>query len=338
MAVSDEQRARLRQVKLAALARDRDAATAADATPLPVGADGAALASPGTVEVLTEDPGPAALSAALLVAARAGAGRLILYVDDLAGDLARWASLFALEVEVREVRGATSVPTVPAPAPEEPGPVDSPELRRLIEGVGADVVVEHGVVTGEVLGLEVARLVVWPVELGGDGEVHLEAGVGRFDRDAAAAMHGEEAPTEALTRAVGVVRAHRFDGAPTHPLSLLARERWLRAAVIAAPGSVGAASLEPVATTAVRSSVREAAPAAAVGPDPAGSPLLVVCAVGAALSLVPVAADTRAARAPGARLVLAVPSRDHLPSLDTLARMLREPADVVEVPVPWGAA
>ncbi|MFZ4516894.1 MAG: hypothetical protein ACOYOP_00780 [Microthrixaceae bacterium] len=342
MAVTDEQRARLRQVKLAALARDRqehgavDGVTS-DATPLPVGADGAALLRAGTVEVLTEDPGPAALAAALLVAARSGAARLVLYVDDLAGDLARWAAPFSFDVEVREVRGATSVPAEPTPVPGEPEPADDPDLRRLITGAGADVVVEHGVVTGEVLGLEVARLVVWPAEVGGDDAVHLEAGVGRFDRDAAAAMHGEEAPTEALARAVGVVRAHRYDGAPTHPLSLLARDRWLRSAVLAAPASVGAAVLEPVSTTAVRNSVREAAPAAAVGTDAAGNPMLVVCAVGASLSLVPVAADTRAARAPHARLVLAVPARDHLPALDTLAGLLREPAEVLEVPVPWGA-
>lgn len=336
MAVTDEQRARLRQVKLAALVRDRDAAAAAGATPLVVGADGAALATSGTVEVLTEDPGPSALAAALVVAARAGADRLVLYVDDLAGDVARWASLFALEVEVREVRGATSVVAEPTPPAVEPEPADDPTLRRLIEEAGADVVVEHGVVTGEVLGLEVARLVVWPAELGGDGAVHLEAGVGRFDRDATAAMHGEEAPTTALARAVGTVRDHRFPGAPTHPLSLLARERWLRVALMAAPATVGAAVLEPVATTLARSSVREASPAAAVGVDTHGRPLLVVCSVGAALSLVPVAADTREARAPGARLVLAVPQRDRLPVLDRLAGMLRAPAEVHGVPVPWG--
>jgi hypothetical protein len=93
----------------------------------------------------------------------------------------------------------------------------------------------------------------------------------------------------------------------------------------------------------VRSSVRDPSPAAAVGTDHDGGELVVVCGIGADLDLVPVAADTRALHAPGARLVLALPARDRLPTTERLAALVREPDGVaptalVSVPEPWGVA
>ena len=109
-----------------------------------------------------------------------------------------------------------------------------------------------------------------------------------------------------------MVRDQRRGGV-THPLALLARERWLRSELVADPSLVGAAALRAVETTVERESVREPSPAAALGTDADGRPVLVVCSVGVDLDLVPVAADTRALHDPGARLVLAVPARDRLP-------------------------
>jgi hypothetical protein len=71
---------------------------------------------------------------------------------------------------------------------------------------------------------------------------------------------------------------------------------------------------------------------------PDGAPVVVVVTAGVDLSRVPVAADVRALHAPGARLVLAAPARDLLPSVSRLAALLVEPAEVVAVPAPWGAA
>ncbi|HNH37020.1 MAG TPA: hypothetical protein PK912_01140, partial [Microthrixaceae bacterium] len=62
---------------------------------------------------------------------------------------------------------------------------------------------------------------------------------------------------------------------------------------------------------------------------------VVVCSTGADLAFVPVAADTRAWVDPSARLVLAVPERDRIPTLDRLAAALVSPAEVVAVPAPW---
>lgn len=311
------------------------------------------MASPGTTaaalvggvaHVLVEDTSPAALAGALAWALRRDATGLVLLADPdpALGVLARQGSYLSLPVEVREVRGPGSAPVDPAPLPEVLPGAASDDLLDPMRLEGLEIVVEQGIVRGEVLGLEVARVVVWPEELGGDGALHLEAGVGRFDRDAAAAVHQGESPSAALARAVETVRRHRHPGAPTHPLSLLARERWLRAALVADPASIGATELVPVETTVERDNVRDPSPAAALGHDGSG-PLVVVCGIGADLDLVPVAADTRALHSPGARLVLAVPRRDVLPITEQLAALVAgpegaPPAEVVAVPEPWGAA
>ena len=99
-------------------------------------------------------------------------------------------------------RAATLHPVEPEPLPAGAAaarPARSSWRPRIV-GAGADVVVEHGVVTGEVLGLEVARVVEH------DGGVRLEVGVGRHDREAFALLHGEVPTAEALAAVVGAVR------------------------------------------------------------------------------------------------------------------------------------
>lgn len=337
MAVGEDQRQALRAAKLAALIRAAGDSTVDASMIEPAGAAASAVVLGPTAHLLTEQSGPGAISGALLWADRRNTPAVRVYVDDLAGDLARWAALFDADVEVRQVTGATSVPaTAEPPTTGTPGAVaDDPALRAELQAAGLDVVEEHGVVTGEVRGLEVARLVVWPASTGGDDAVHIEAGVGRFDRDATAAMHDGESPEATLRRAIELVESHRTARTPTHPLASMARERWLRHAVLADPARVGASELEPIATTVLRTSVREPSPAAAFGRRGDGTELVVVCSVGADLSLVPVAADTRAQVAPDAELVLVVPGRDRLPSTERLAAMARGRVELRSVPVPW---
>jgi hypothetical protein len=332
--LSDEQRARLLRVKLAGLVRDL---TGRDSDPVPIGGNVAVVVA-DTAYVLTETAAPAALAGALAWTLRQGAARLVLLVDDLAGTLARMAGSFRLPVDVRTVQGATSVSTGPDPLPAQLEGAATDALLGQLAAEGLEVVTEDGIVRGEVLGLEVARLVVWPTELGGDGELHLEAGVGRFDRDAVAAMHQGEDPSDTLARSVALVREQRRPGGSGHPLALMARERWLRSEILADPTLVGATELQPVQTTVRRDSVRESSPAAAFGVAADGRPLVVVCSTGVDLGLVPVAADTRALSDPSARLVLALPARDRLPSTVELAALLVEPAEVLAVPEPWVAA
>ncbi len=261
-------------------------------------------------------------------------------MDDDAGLLARWAGYLEVggaPVLVRRVDGASSRSAEPAPLPARPESPQVPEgLLEVLERSGVDVVVEHGEVRGEVLGLEVARLVRWPVEVGGDGELHLEAGVGRFDRDAVAAARPDEAPEDALARTVEQVRVHRYPGAPVHPVQLLSRERWLRSMVVADPTLVGASELAPVGMTTAPTGLKDVHPAAAAGTDADGGPVLVVCSTGVDLALVPLAADTRAWLDPTARLVLALPARDHHSATVTLMGLLRDPAELVDLTPGWG--
>jgi hypothetical protein len=73
----------------------------------------------------------------------------------------------------------------------------------------------------------------------------------------------------------------------------------------------------------------------AVGVDDDGGAVVVACSVGIDLDLVPFAADARGAVGlDDARLLLAVPERDDHPVTRALATRLRQPAEVVPVPVP----
>jgi hypothetical protein len=72
-------------------------------------------------------------------------------------------------------------------------------------------------------------------------------------------------------------------------------------------------------------------PSPATGLDTAGRPLVVVCSVGVDLDLVPAAADARLADGRGARLLLALTSRDAHPVTLALAAALADPAEIVTV-------
>lgn len=336
MSVDPEQRDRLRRAKLAALARDALGVIAEPTTAGPL----TVLVSGDHAVALVEVGGADALAAALVWSHRHGARRLTVLADGGASTLARLAAYFTLDdssVEVRAVVGTDLVDVEADPLPAaSPEPEGVAALTDVLVDAGVDVVVEHGVVRGEVLGLEVARLVEWPTSLGGDGELHLEVGVGRFDRDATAAARPDESPAESLRRAVELVRRHRHTGAGTHPLQVLARERWLRSTVIADPPLVGAASLRAVGMTTEPGGLKDTHPAAALGVDASGAPVLVVCSTGVDLSFVPSAADTRAQLAPEARLVLALAAQDQHPATTTLIGRLRQPAELVTVVPGWG--
>jgi hypothetical protein len=275
----------------------------------------------------------ATLGRALAWANQAGATSLDLVVDDAAGVLARRAAQFRLPIAVwwarsRELHAIEPEPLAPPAAPD-PRAVD---LAPLLRSAGADVVVEDGVVKGEVLGLEVARVVV-------DGEdAHIEVGVGRHDREAFAMVHGDLPAPDALAKVVAAAREHRRAGPVDHPLRRLVQERWLRELVLAEPGIAGASSLERIEVPVARDSVKDVIPAAAAGVDDAGHPVVVVCSVGIDIDLVPTAADARLRHDRSARLVLVVPERDDHPVTRAIASLLHDPADVIALPGDWRAA
>ncbi|MEL7208457.1 MAG: hypothetical protein AAGK32_09555 [Actinomycetota bacterium] len=248
-----------------------------------------------------------------------------------AAALARRAAEFASTPTVWTVDERTLVPAVPAPSPTDTVPAPSTaEFVLMLESAGVDVVVEHGVVTGEVDGLEIARVLV-----DDQGAATIEVGVGRHDREAFAMIHGERPVPEALAEVAATVARHRSRGAEGHPLNRLAPSRRLRTRVLADPALAGATVLVPVPPALPRDDLREDVPAAALGETDDGEPVVVVCSVGIDLDLVPEAADVRATRSPAARLRLLVPARDAHERTRRLAAALGDPAEVLTVHDDW---
>lgn len=264
---------------------------------------------------------------------------------EVAGVLARRARLWAAPPTVWKVAGRGLLPAEPArlPVPVEP-PAAAREWIGVLREHGTEVVVEGGLITGEVLGLEVAR-VISDREGGG---WHVEVGVGRHDREATQELRPDEPLADALDRVVAVVRGLRVAGAARGPANTLARERWLRSVVVARPELVGAARLEAASPPVARRDLVRPAPAAAAGAGLDGTPVVAVCSVGVDPDLVPAAADVRdllhrSGALAGAhpegrtRLVLVVPKGDDYPVTRELAAGLAEPAEIVVVPRDWAS-
>jgi hypothetical protein len=288
---------------------------------------GAALVGDDGAWVLADAQPERSLGPALAVARRAEVtGRINLIVDDAAGLLARRASQFAEPPVIWFAAGTTLEQAEPEPLAPDPA-LDSrvAPFADVLTAAGADPVVEHGRLIGEVEGLEVARVVV-----DADGP-HLEVGVGRFDREAHALVSSDRPTAETLAGVVAFVRSHRrHDGEP-HPLKQLAADRWLRSRLLHDPGLVGADHLAPMSPTVEAPDLRTAWPSPATGIDTEGRPIVVVASVGVDLDLVPAAADARLADGRGARLVLAMAERDAHPVTRALAAALADPAEIVTV-------
>jgi hypothetical protein len=246
-----------------------------------------------------------------------------------AGVIARRAGQMAHPPGIWEVRGRELVAAAPAPtaAPEERlRECSEAELAELMSAYGVEPVLEHGVLRGEYLGLEVARVV--------SGK--LEVGVGRHDRAGRAYMRPEQSAGDALDEVVAAVKARRRPAAAAHPANTLARGRWLRSVVCSRPDIVGAAGLGPVSPPVPWFDLPEAGPAPCLGRSASdGAPLLAVCSVGVDVDLVPTAADARLAHCPGAELLLVVPAGDDVPILGEMAALLARPATIRTVPKDW---
>ena len=318
-------------VKLAALVRDH----AGEASVEPgVWPGGAALLRNGEAWVLAEERPDRAVGPSMAWARQRGAGAVHLLAESATGIMARRAGAFRQPPQVWYVEGRTLLPALTEPyPPAQRVPVELQSWRDLIVAGGADPVEEHGVLVGEVAGLEVCRAVVdeWT------GVSRLEVGVGAHDREAFQLMHGDVPTVESLARVVAVVAAQRGPNAVGHPLSRLGAERLLRSRVMANPGVVGASSLRPVDPPTPRVNLKDPVPCVALGDQPDGSPVVVVFSVGVDLDVVPYAADARGALGlDGARLVIAVPRRDAHAMTTWMAGELVVPADVIGLEPPGG--
>jgi hypothetical protein len=326
-ASDDAQRARLARLKVRAAAHHvldegtqlHDADLGARAAAVHDGA--------GAVVLVDSDDRHRGLGGAVAWAAKAGLdGDLHVVTEGDPAILARLAGHLARPPRIWRLVGTALHPVTAEPwrSPTPPTPADFDAIAPLVTA-GAELVVEDGIVRAEVLGLEVGRVVAGALEIG----------VGRFDREAAAVMEAVRGRDDLISGVVEVVRRYRHPRAEPHALNRLARERWLRADLVANPAPAGAVRLEPVEPTIARDNLTVTIAAPARGIDRDGAPVVVATTVGVDLDAVLVAADSRAAHDPGAALVVALPARDRYPALERLAAALAKPARLVAVDGAW---
>ena len=326
MGLEPERRRQLHAMKLRSLVGEHLSASVEDV----VGTDEGASAnlSDGSVAVLAEERAHRGLGNALALSVRSTSDDIYLFAAQEGSVLARRAALFSGPIEVFAGEKDSVSRAVPAPPLPPMKAVSAPELVEVLQQAGLEVVHEHGVTVGEVAGLEVARIV--SDEVG----TRIEVGVGAHDREAFALLHGAVPTPQAIEQVAGVVRSHRLPGAEPHPLNRLGAERWLRAHLLAQPEKIGLSELVAVAPPIQRTNLKEAVPAVAMGKSTSGE-VIVVCAVGIDLDLVPFAADARLLHNQDADLMVVVPERDEHQILRDLAERLVDSAKVVAVPDGW---
>jgi hypothetical protein len=276
------------------------------------------------------------LGPALMWALRKNATSLKLLLSERAGVLARIATHFDFAIEVFEL-DAAGVARAAAPKSAEKIEVSVADemYAEFIKSAGAEVVREHGVISGEVCGLEVCRVVraTSASDLDGAGESELEIGVGAHDRETFKLLHGRTATVESLRKVIAEVAARRAVGAQVHPLNQLARERMLRHYVCLSPQLVGAKSLQPAQPPIARTNLKDVVPCCAVGVSLTGEKMIVIFNVGVDPDVVSFGADARGQINASADLVFAMPTRDIVPAVEQIAQMLRRPARFVGVDV-----
>ncbi len=262
--------------------------------------------------------------------------------DDVAGDIARRADLVDFDITVWSAAGPAVEPAVARSALTPPElPLSHRRYASLISEAGARAIDDHGMLVAEVAGLEVARVVdVDEPSIAPDGSnasltngsstgAELAVGVGQADRELQDYIHGHLDDDANLRRAIAAVVQHRKPGSAVHPLSRVARQRWLRSILLDDPSLVGLDRLDPIIPLRPRTTVLGDEPSAA-----AGSGAIVVCSVGVDLDLLPEAADYRNRDDPHAELIVVVPERDRSLVAGRMAELI--PAlRMVSVPEPW---
>jgi hypothetical protein len=320
--VDESRHGRLVAMKLAALAHVHGGSDDLKATPFALGA----TAIDGRVGwVLLDDRQQRGLGPALAWAVRAGVDQLQLLAEEGTGTLARRAPAFRLPIEVWHVAERALLPAIAEPLPEPLAvPIDHEQFRALITEGGATPAIDHGVLVGEVRGLEVCRVVTDAIT----GDARLEVGIGQHDREAFQMLHGNIPTVDALAKVVAAVEPHRRPGADPHPLNRLGQSQALRARLIDDPALVGAVRVEARPSPLDRPNLKDPYPCVANASIDGRSETLVVSA-GVDLDLVPFATDARLATGEPTRIV--VPARDAVPVQRDIAALLKEPMLIVPV-------
>ena len=320
--VDESRRGRLLAMKLAALATHHGASDVLQSAPFALGA----TAIDGPVGwVFLDERQQRGLGPALAWAVRAGVDQLQILAEEGTGTLARRAAAFHLPIGVWHVAERVLLPAIAGPLPELlDAPTEHELFRRLITEGGATPAVDHGVLVGEVRGLEVCRVVTDAIT----GDARLEVGIGQHDREAFQMMHGNVPTVEALARVVAAVEPHRRHGADPHPLNRLGQAQLLRARLIDDPTLIGADRIEARPSPLDRPNLKDPYPCVANAVID-GRSVTVVVSAGVDLDLVPYATDARLATGDPTRIV--VPARDAVLVQSDIAALLNDPMLIVPV-------
>jgi hypothetical protein len=337
-ASTDDRHSRLLGIKLRALVSDH-LGRPVDAEPAGF-PSGAALCDGETAWVLVDGAAGRSLGPALAWSIRHDATALHLVVEHDSGLLARRARRLSYPVTVWFAQERSLLPAVAEPLAESSAAVvEHLELIEVIEAAGATANVEHGVVAGEVRGLEVCRVVDRPTvghfaELGDidvaaqmpvEG-VLLEVGVGATDREAFRMLHGDIPAPDALAAVVDAVLAHRSPEAPQHPLNRLGQERYLRWELEQDPALVSMVSVVPAEPPQPRPNLKDPVPCVARALDADGQESLLVCSVGVDVDLVGFVADVQ--ETTDAPVVVVLRARDDVPITREVLALLATPAEI----------
>ena len=291
--------------------------------PVGVGTGAAAIDQHGTAWVLAGDRPERSLGAALAWGVRRDASSIHLIAPSGTGLLARRAAGLAMPIRISHLEGRTLIDAVAEPLPvANQVPMAHRQFAADIVAGGAVPVEEHGVLAGEVAGLEVCRV----VDDAGTGAVGLAVGVGAHDRETFQVLHGDRPTVEALTDVVRFVSRHRVGAAP-HPLQQLAASRFLRHRLVAQPALIGMGHLALVEPPLPRANLKDEVPCVAYS---AADDTLVVCTHGVDLDAVPYACDALQAH-PARACIIVAPHRDVIEVQQRLAAMVSVPTRFVGV-------
>lgn len=304
---------------------------------------GAALRHGDDAWILIDGPAARSLGAALIWTIRRDARVLHIVAEQDTGVLARRAAGFDMPINVWFAEGRMLLPAPPEPLPTPPAPqTEHLALQALITEAGADPNCEHGVVFGEVRGLEVCRVVDTPTTgffdefmdhrpdtLNDRDGVQLEVGVGAADREAFQLLHGDRPTVEALAGVVHSVATYRNPVSPHHPLKRLGAERLLRWQVVQQPDLVGCTAVVVAEPPVARPNLKDPTPCVAIGTTPDGAQQRIVFTTGVVLDAVPFCVDVQSMG--DEPVLLALPQRDALPIIRRLADLLVTPIEIVEV-------
>ena len=314
--IDSERRSRLVSLKLRALVRDHLGVSEDPIGTVETFGLGAAFVTNDATWLLIDGDASRSLGAALAFGTRIGKP-IHLLVERDSGLLARRAQLFTADLTIWHVVERSMLPAVSESHVATLPPKSEHLLfSDLIASSGAEVMVEYGVVVGEVRGLEMCRV----VDDAYTGKARLEVGMGKHDREAFAMVHGDLPTEKALAQVINAVLPHRTLGADNHPLNQFGVERLHRWRAMQDPSSVGFSSLKPVEPPVQRVNVKDAVPCVAIGQLVTGEIAVAVFVHGIDIDVVPFAVDA-AIRNHVERIVIVARERDVIRSIRTVAEL-----------------